>query len=108
MLRVVEVAVPQAYCTQRDTRGHRLLLQIRTIPLCEMAEETIAEFSPDAADWDEEAESKLAKQDLETLDITTLTPLSHQIISRQATINIGTWCVTQCLTLRNDWTCSPR
>merc|ERR1711983_306156 len=32
----------------------------------------------------------LAKQDLETLDITKLTPLSPEVISRQATINIGT------------------
>jgi hypothetical protein len=53
-----------------------------------MAEESIAAFEPEG-DYDEEAESKLAKQDLETLDITQLTPLSHQIISRQATINIG-------------------
>ena len=29
-------------------------------------------------------------QDLDTLDINTLTPLSPEIISRQATINIGT------------------
>uniref|UniRef100_A0A3Q2P1V3 protein-synthesizing GTPase n=1 Tax=Fundulus heteroclitus TaxID=8078 RepID=A0A3Q2P1V3_FUNHE len=32
----------------------------------------------------------LAKQDLSTLDVSTLTPLSPEIISRQATINIGT------------------
>lgn len=32
----------------------------------------------------------LAKQDLENLDITKLTPLSPEVISRQATINIGT------------------
>lgn len=32
----------------------------------------------------------LAKQDLATLDVTTLTPLSPSVISRQATINIGT------------------
>ncbi|KAG7231348.1 hypothetical protein INR49_012188 [Caranx melampygus] len=32
----------------------------------------------------------LAKQDLSSLDVTTLTPLSQEIISRQATINIGT------------------
>jgi translation initiation factor 2 subunit 3 len=32
----------------------------------------------------------LAKQDLATLDIKKLTPLSPEIISRQATINIGT------------------
>lgn len=34
--------------------------------------------------------SHLAKQDLETLDVTKLTPLSPEVISRQATINIGT------------------
>ncbi|XP_072271645.1 eukaryotic translation initiation factor 2 subunit 3 [Pyxicephalus adspersus] len=32
----------------------------------------------------------LSKQDLSTLDVTKLTPLSPEIISRQATINIGT------------------
>jgi len=32
----------------------------------------------------------LSKQDLSTLDVTTLNPLSPEIISRQATINIGT------------------
>jgi translation initiation factor 2 subunit 3 len=34
--------------------------------------------------------SHLAKQDLLTLDLTKLTPLSPEVISRQATINIGT------------------
>ena len=33
---------------------------------------------------------QLSKQDLDTLDITKLTPLSPEVISRQATINIGT------------------
>mmetsp|Transcript_13458 Transcript_13458/g.24130 ORF Transcript_13458/g.24130 Transcript_13458/m.24130 type:complete len:463 (-) Transcript_13458:68-1456(-) len=32
----------------------------------------------------------LAKQDLETLDVNSLTPLSPQVISRQATVNVGT------------------
>jgi translation initiation factor 2 subunit 3 len=32
----------------------------------------------------------LSKQDLNNLDITKLTPLSREVISRQATINIGT------------------
>ncbi|XP_077743548.1 eukaryotic translation initiation factor 2 subunit 3 isoform X4 [Canis aureus] len=32
----------------------------------------------------------LSRQDLATLDVTKLTPLSHEVISRQATINIGT------------------
>merc|ERR1711975_210948 len=32
----------------------------------------------------------LAKQDLATLDIDKLTPLTPEVISRQATINIGT------------------
>ena len=31
----------------------------------------------------------LAKQDLKGLDISKLTPLSPEVISRQATINIG-------------------
>lgn len=35
-------------------------------------------------------QSHLAVQDLSTLDVATLTPLSPQVISRQATINIGT------------------
>eukprot|EP00055_Hartaetosiga_balthica_P011234 m.50376 g.50376 ORF g.50376 m.50376 type:complete len:323 (+) comp7509_c0_seq1:91-1059(+) len=37
-----------------------------------------------------EDSSGLAKQDLATLDVSSLTPLSPQVISRQATINIGT------------------
>ena len=32
----------------------------------------------------------LAKQDLSTLDVNALTPLTPEVISRQATINIGT------------------
>lgn len=36
------------------------------------------------------AEDGLAKQDLATLDVATLTPLTPEVISRQATINIGT------------------
>jgi len=32
----------------------------------------------------------LLKQDLSTLNISNLTPLSPEVISRQATINIGT------------------
>jgi hypothetical protein len=31
----------------------------------------------------------LAEQSLETLDVQSLTPLSPEVISRQATINIG-------------------
>ncbi len=34
--------------------------------------------------------SHLAKQDLKTLDVAKLHPLSPEVISRQATINIGT------------------
>jgi len=34
--------------------------------------------------------SHLLKQDLKTLDVTKLTPLTPEVISRQATINIGT------------------
>jgi hypothetical protein len=37
----------------------------------------------------EKQKSNLMKQDLATLDVSTLTPLSPQVISRQATINIG-------------------
>lgn len=33
--------------------------------------------------------SKLLKQTLENLDITKLTPLSPEVMSRQATINVG-------------------
>ncbi|XP_057307363.1 eukaryotic translation initiation factor 2 subunit 3 [Hydractinia symbiolongicarpus] len=36
------------------------------------------------------AQPHLSKQDLSTLDVTTLNPLSPEIISRQATINVGT------------------
>ena len=36
----------------------------------------------------------LAKQDLNNLDISKLTPLSPEVISRQATINIGRDSVT--------------
>merc|ERR1712035_279644 len=32
----------------------------------------------------------LARQDLNSLDVSTLTPLSPEVISRQATINVGT------------------
>ena len=32
----------------------------------------------------------LSRQDLSTLDVSKLTPLSPEVISRQATINIGT------------------
>jgi translation initiation factor 2 subunit 3 len=51
-------------------------------------DETIAEGDFDIAD-DEET-TFLAKQDLSKLDITKLTPLTPEVISRQATINIGT------------------
>eukprot|EP01027_Heterolobosea_sp_BB2_P003784 GEZU01005718.1.p1 GENE.GEZU01005718.1~~GEZU01005718.1.p1 ORF type:complete len:514 (+),score=132.28 GEZU01005718.1:117-1544(+) len=37
-----------------------------------------------------EKNTKLAEQNLETLDVTKLHPLSPEVISRQATINIGT------------------
>eukprot|EP01130_Rhizamoeba_saxonica_P000870 TRINITY_DN10761_c0_g1_i1.p1 TRINITY_DN10761_c0_g1~~TRINITY_DN10761_c0_g1_i1.p1 ORF type:complete len:474 (-),score=126.67 TRINITY_DN10761_c0_g1_i1:62-1483(-) len=52
-----------------------------------MAEESIADarFETEGVD-----SSHLSHQDLATLDITTLTPLSPEVISRQATINIGT------------------
>lgn len=37
-----------------------------------------------------DGQSHLMKQDLDTLDVSKLTPLSPEVISRQATINIGT------------------
>lgn len=36
------------------------------------------------------ASSKLAKQSIDNLDVTKLTPLSLEVMSRQATINVGT------------------
>uniref|UniRef100_A0A7S3G4A0 protein-synthesizing GTPase n=1 Tax=Palpitomonas bilix TaxID=652834 RepID=A0A7S3G4A0_9EUKA len=39
---------------------------------------------------DDKKGAHLAKQDLETLDVSKLTPLTPEVISRQATINIGT------------------
>lgn len=51
-------------------------------------EETFTTFDPTQVD--KEASSLLAPQSLEGLDITQLNPLSPQVISRQATINIGT------------------
>ncbi|KAL4692446.1 hypothetical protein H8959_016256 [Pygathrix nigripes] len=41
--------------------------------------------------WSDLGQLHLSRQDLTTLDVTKLTPLSHEVISsRQATINIGT------------------
>jgi hypothetical protein len=34
--------------------------------------------------------SNLVKQSLDNLDVTKLTPLSPEVMSRQATINVGT------------------
>lgn len=53
-------------------------------------EENVASFHASNYYSKERKDCKLAKQDLETLDITKLTPLSPEVISRQATINIGT------------------
>eukprot|EP01099_Mayorella_cantabrigiensis_P003822 TRINITY_DN286_c0_g1_i1.p1 TRINITY_DN286_c0_g1~~TRINITY_DN286_c0_g1_i1.p1 ORF type:complete len:475 (+),score=90.30 TRINITY_DN286_c0_g1_i1:97-1521(+) len=52
-----------------------------------MAEESITSMEPPLEKTDT---SHLLAQDLSTLDPTTLTPLSPEVISRQATINIGT------------------
>eukprot|EP01096_Ripella_sp_DP13-Kostka_P016130 TRINITY_DN7743_c0_g1_i1.p1 TRINITY_DN7743_c0_g1~~TRINITY_DN7743_c0_g1_i1.p1 ORF type:complete len:512 (+),score=234.81 TRINITY_DN7743_c0_g1_i1:121-1536(+) len=52
-----------------------------------MAEETYTTFDPEDLGKDT---SYLSHQDLSTLDITKLNPLSPEVISRQATINIGT------------------
>jgi hypothetical protein len=63
---------------------------------------------------DEEDTSFLSKQDLSKLDVSTLTPLTPEIISRQATINIGLILVFFSLVIsfvtnfRNHWSCSPR
>ncbi|KAF0752865.1 Uncharacterized protein FWK35_00022000 [Aphis craccivora] len=40
--------------------------------------------------FDAPPSAKLKEQDLENLDISKLTPSSPEVISRQATINIGT------------------
>jgi len=53
-----------------------------------MADESVTAFSIEG-DGPTDT-SHLAKQDLATLDAAKLTPLSPEIISRQATINIGT------------------
>jgi hypothetical protein len=50
-------------------------------------EETYTSF--EHTDDDVRDNSHLAKQTLENLDISKLTPLSPEVISRQATINIG-------------------
>ncbi len=50
-------------------------------------EETYTTFDPEDLGKDT---SYLSQQNLETLDITRLHPLSPEVISRQATINIGT------------------
>ena len=65
----------------------------------------------------------LAEQDLSKLDVTVLHPLSPEVISRQATINIGkTLCqgslvklspcaklrLCKCYYLRNHWACRSR
>lgn len=52
-----------------------------------MAEESVTSMEPPLEKGDT---SHLLAQDLSTLDPTTLTPLSPEVISRQATINIGT------------------
>ncbi|CAM9230330.1 unnamed protein product [Heterosigma akashiwo] len=56
------------------------------------AEEKHVTFSPDTNNrvGDGKGSSHLAVQDLATLDVTQLTPLTPEVISRQATINIGT------------------
>jgi translation initiation factor 2 subunit 3 len=55
--------------------------------LNKMAEETVAASAISGRIADT---THLAKQDLSSLDVTKLTPLSPEVISRQATINIGT------------------
>lgn len=48
------------------------------------------ETKPDAKKEKDKQQTHLRKQDLSTLDASKLTPLSPEVISRQATINIGT------------------
>eukprot|EP00756_Hemistasia_phaeocysticola_P036446 Hpha_TRINITY_DN16643_c0_g12::TRINITY_DN16643_c0_g12_i1::g.181909::m.181909/K03242/EIF2S3; translation initiation factor 2 subunit 3 len=55
-----------------------------------MAEEEVANFEMGDDAAVAEIDAGLAKQDLATLDVAKLTPVTHEIISRQATINIGT------------------
>eukprot|EP01065_Artemidia_motanka_P046169 TRINITY_DN6935_c0_g1_i1.p2 TRINITY_DN6935_c0_g1~~TRINITY_DN6935_c0_g1_i1.p2 ORF type:complete len:478 (+),score=187.87 TRINITY_DN6935_c0_g1_i1:71-1504(+) len=55
-----------------------------------MGEEEVANFEMGDAAALAEIDAGLAKQSLETLDVEKLTPLTHEVISRQATINIGT------------------
>jgi hypothetical protein len=55
--------------------------------LNKMAEETVAASALSGRIADT---AHLAKQDLSALEISKLTPLSPEVISRQATINIGT------------------
>eukprot|EP00660_Eupelagonema_oceanica_P014447 gene14447-24101_t len=55
-----------------------------------MAEEEVANFEMGDAAAIEEIDAGLAKQDLDALGVAQLTPLTHEVISRQATINIGT------------------
>ncbi len=60
-----------------------------------MAEENVASFhgghyTQQDAERAKNRSAKLAKQDLTTLDVTQLNPLTPEVISRQATINIGT------------------
>ena len=52
-------------------------------------EETVTEFYVEDLDLNQ-VNDNLSVQDLKTLDISTLTPLTPNVISRQATINIGT------------------
>jgi hypothetical protein len=52
-----------------------------------MSEETYTTFNPEDLGQDT---SHLAEQNLETLDVEKLHPLSPEVISRQATINVGT------------------
>eukprot|EP00296_Roombia_truncata_P000105 JP435765.1.p1 GENE.JP435765.1~~JP435765.1.p1 ORF type:complete len:485 (-),score=178.02 JP435765.1:41-1495(-) len=59
------------------------------LPRITMAEEDVACQLPDFQKGASK-DDKLMKQNLETLDCAKLTPLTPEVISRQATINIGT------------------
>lgn len=53
-----------------------------------MCEEDVADFNP--AEDDKNAEERLATQELSKLNLSELSPITPEIMSRQATINIGT------------------
>jgi len=100
-LRPRRALLPVSSCapvTQRDSASlspARPLKTRRSLPSFPRSF-AIASFSNrsikthDDIDDDDKTLSTTQRQDLATLDVTKLTPLSPEVISRQATINIGT------------------